>query len=80
LSAPVARPTLATASSGTVAPGTDMVMCLSCHDAHGSQYDYILKYDYTVMTAGAYGNIPAAQLVGGCLACHTEKGVLPANR
>ena len=80
LSAPVARPTLATASSGTVTPGTDMVMCLSCHDAHGSEYDFILKYDYTTMTAGAYADIPAAQVAGGCLACHTEKGVLPENR
>ena len=80
LSAPVARPTLYTASSGTVTPGTDLVMCLSCHEAHGSQYDYILRYDYTTMTAGGFGDIPTAQANGGCLACHTTKGVLPANR
>jgi predicted CXXCH cytochrome family protein len=80
LSAPVARPTLYTASSGTVTPGTDLVMCLSCHEAHGSQYDYILRYDYTTMTAGGYGDIASAQANGGCLACHTTKGVLPANR
>lgn len=83
LSAPVARPTLYTASSGTVTPGTDMVMCLSCHEAHATANDYILRFDYsatTAMTAGNYIDIPTAQGEGGCLACHTTKGVLPENR
>jgi len=80
LTAPVARPTLFTASSPTVTPGTDMVMCLSCHEAHGSEYDYMLRFDYTAMTAGDYADIPTAQAEGGCLACHTTKGVLPENR
>jgi predicted CXXCH cytochrome family protein len=80
LSAPVARPTLYTAASATVTPGTDMVMCLSCHNAHGSKYDYILKFDYDTMTAGGYASIAAGQAAGGCLACHTTKGVLPENR
>jgi hypothetical protein len=84
LSAPVARPTLYTAASdvvnqsGTVAE--DMVMCLSCHEAHGTEYDYILRFDYTAMTAGGYADIPTATAEGGCLACHTTKGVLPENR
>jgi predicted CXXCH cytochrome family protein len=80
LSAPVARPTLATASSGTVTPGTDMVMCLSCHVAHGSDQDYLLRFDYATMTAGASADIATATGLGGCLACHTTKGVLPENR
>jgi hypothetical protein len=79
LSAPVARQTLA-ASSATVTPGTDMVMCLSCHEAHGSAYDYILRFDYATMEAGGFGSISAAQGAGGCLACHTTKGVLPSLR
>ena len=76
LSAPVARPTLATASSGTVTPGTDMVMCLSCHVAHGSDQDYLLRFDYSTMTAGSGSDATT----GGCLACHTTKGILPENR
>jgi hypothetical protein len=80
VSAPVARPTLATASLPGVTPGTDMVMCLSCHEAHGSENDYILRFDYTAQTAGGYGSIAAAQTEGGCMACHTEKGVLPEFR
>ena len=80
LSAPVARPTLYSASDATVTPGTDMVMCLSCHEAHGTPYDYLLRFDYAAMTAGGYADIATATGEGGCLACHTEKGVLPENR
>ena len=80
LSAPVARPTLDSASSGLVTPGTDMVMCLSCHEAHGSVYDYLLRFDYTSMTAGGFADTSSAKDTGGCLACHTTKGVLPENR
>jgi len=82
-SAPVARQDITIFSGGgstAVSPGNDMVMCLSCHVAHGSDQDYILRFDYTTMTAGFYGDIPTAQAAGGCLACHTTKGVLPQNR
>ena len=78
--APVARPTVVSSASATVQPGTDLVMCLTCHAAHGTAYDYMLRFDYTTMTAGFYGDIPTAQAAGGCLACHTTKGVLPVNR
>ena len=80
ITAPVARPTLYTVISSTVTPGADMVMCLSCHYAHGSPYDYKLRFDYNVMTAGGYADISSAVAEGGCLACHTTKGVLPENR
>jgi hypothetical protein len=94
ISAPVARPDLTsyTGPSSTVAPGTDMVMCLSCHKAHATQNDFMLRFNYGhvdatgkydatgVMTAGQYPSIAAAQAVGGCLACHTTKGVLPQSR
>jgi len=68
---PVARPDLATiAATDLVAPGTDMVMCLSCHRPHGSPYDDMLRWDYGGMIAG--GGTGAA--VGtGCFTCHTEK-------
>jgi len=80
LKAPVARPTLYTASNNTVTPGSDLVMCLSCHVAHGSQYDSKLRFDYQAMIAGGYTDISTARAIGGCLACHTSKGVPPENR
>ena len=77
VSAPVARQDLtAIADTTAVVPGSDMVMCLSCHQAHGSANDYILRFDYTTMTAGSYATQQDAQNAGGCLACHTLKGVI----
>ena len=65
---PVARPVL-TGVSATVTPGTDMVMCLSCHVAHGSPYNDMLRWDYNDMTTGTTG----AGAGNGCFKCHTEK-------
>lgn len=69
---PVARPDLASISaSDAVRPGTDMVMCLSCHRAHGSPYPDMLRWEYTSMSAGtgaAVGNDGT-----GCLKCHSAK-------
>ena len=62
---PVARPSL-TNKSGVVTPDTDMVMCLSCHRAHGSPYPDMLRFNYDDMDAGS-GN------TGGCFNCHTQK-------
>jgi predicted CXXCH cytochrome family protein len=44
---PVSRPDLSGYSgpSGTVTPLTDMVMCLSCHRAHGSPYPKMLRWE-----------------------------------
>jgi len=43
---PVARPSLPSTDPSKVYIGTDMVMCLSCHRAHGSPYFKILRWDY----------------------------------
>lgn len=65
--APIARPQsffvpdLANADS-VVRPGTDIVMCLSCHRAHASPYPDALRWDYSNMSAGR-----------GCYICHTQK-------
>jgi len=93
VTAPVARPDLtAIADTSKVVAGQDMVMCLSCHEAHATPNDFMLRFNYGhvdatgnydgtgVMTAGQYGSVAAAQAAGGCLACHTEKGVLPQSR
>ena len=62
---PVARATLGSVSD-TITLGTDMVMCLSCHVAHGSPYSDMLRWNYDDMVAGGGGS-------GGCFTCHTEK-------
>lgn len=58
--APVARPSLDgwTAASPTVTPGTDLVMCLSCHRAHGSPYASMLRWS-------------GSEDDDGCIICHT---------
>ncbi len=61
--APVARPTTFNFSNSTdsVTPGSDaIVMCLSCHRAHGSEFNSILRWDYSVTP-------------NGCKVCHTQK-------
>ncbi|NDY41531.1 hypothetical protein G3N55_01510 [Dissulfurirhabdus thermomarina] len=45
----------------------DQVMCLSCHRAHGSPYDDMLRWDYQACDAGS----PSADC--GCFVCHTSK-------
>ncbi|MCL4493049.1 MAG: hypothetical protein M1510_14320 [Nitrospirae bacterium] len=64
--APVARQTVYSAPSGVVNPGSDVVMCLSCHMSHASKYPSMLRWDYTQMVAGGGGS-------GGCFTCHTQK-------
>ncbi|MFH1014311.1 MAG: cytochrome c3 family protein [Nitrospirota bacterium] len=66
IQAPVARPTVYDTPSSVVTPGTDVVMCLSCHAAHATPYADILKWDYSAMVAGGGGS-------GGCFTCHTQK-------
>jgi hypothetical protein len=68
--APVARQTVFDSISSTISPGTDVVVCLSCHAAHATPYADILKWDYTTMIAGGGGS-------GGCFTCHTQKNQPP---
>lgn len=69
--APVGRVTIPNAVSSTVNPGTEdaIVLCISCHRAHGSDYDDILRWDYDNMNAGAGAGYEGT----GCFTCHTEK-------
>lgn len=73
---PVARPAIPTTAQGpsdVVNPGDDttrqgaIVMCLSCHRVHGSEYDDILRFNYAAISAGT-GNADV-----GCFVCHTSK-------
>jgi len=68
---PVAKPTVDTTPDTTVNPGTDMVMCLSCHRPHGSPYPDLLRWDYLSQEAG--GDPGEGTLDQGCFYCHTQK-------
>ena len=47
---------------------TAVVMCLSCHRAHGSPYPDMLRWDYSGMVSGNGGNTGQ-----GCFVCHSQK-------
>ena len=64
---PVARPILPDAPDSKVYIGTDMVMCLSCHRAHGSQYYKMLRWDYKGESS------TLSEALSGCNVCHTAK-------
>jgi predicted CXXCH cytochrome family protein len=71
--APVARGSVKTSSGSTVTPGlatgdnSAIVMCLSCHRAHGSPEPGLLRWTYSGMVAGGGGADT------GCFTCHTSK-------
>jgi predicted CXXCH cytochrome family protein len=67
--APIARTNLALADNSVVTPGSgsDVVACLSCHVAHGSDNAGMLRFDYNSMIAGGGENGT------GCFVCHTTK-------
>ncbi|MEW6220091.1 MAG: cytochrome c3 family protein [Thermodesulfobacteriota bacterium] len=66
--APPARTSLPGAMSAVVAPEQDAVTCLSCHMAHASPYEDMLRWDYSGMIAHSAG-----AAAGGCFTCHTTK-------
>jgi len=75
LSVPVARGAVATNAQGsrsTVIAGDSttvdgaIVMCLTCHRAHGSPEDDMLRFTYTDMIIGSSDTT-------GCFVCHTDK-------
>lgn len=63
--APVARQKVPAVASDKVEPGSDVVICLSCHRAHSGPYAHILRWDYDAIFAG--------KGEGGCFICHTSK-------
>jgi predicted CXXCH cytochrome family protein len=67
MTAPVARPNLSQlpANPNMVRPGTDVIMCLSCHRAHGSPYYKMMRWDYT--------STNLLDVLSGCIVCHTSK-------
>jgi hypothetical protein len=64
--APVARPDPFNVQDTTeVTPGTDIVMCLSCHRAHGTPYYKLMRWDFRS------SDLDTA--LSGCAVCHTNK-------
>ena len=53
-----------------ITPGTNdsIVLCISCHRAHGAEYPDLLRWDYDTMNAGQ-----ASTPNTGCFICHTTK-------
>jgi len=68
---PVAKPSVDATPDTTVNPGTDMVMCLSCHRPHGSPYPDMLRWNYTQQIANS--DPGEGTLDQGCFYCHTKK-------
>lgn len=59
---PLARQAIPAPSNNTITGG--VVMCLSCHRAHASQYAKILRWDYK--------NTDLVTAVSGCAVCHSS--------
>jgi hypothetical protein len=64
--APIARASSFEFSKSEIVPGADSVICLSCHMAHASPYESMLRWDYDAIVTGEEGK-------DGCLICHTGK-------
>jgi hypothetical protein len=63
---PVGRPeTDFPSDPGKVRPGTDRVICVSCHRIHGSPYFKMMRWDYN--------GWPGNALTNGCSICHSSK-------
>ena len=58
---------LSTVNAGT-ADGTAIVLCVSCHRAHGTEWPDLLRWNYDDMIAGQ-SSTPNE----GCFICHTTK-------
>jgi len=66
---PVASQDVTNVLSAVTFSNDTIVMCLSCHRAHGTKYSDILRWDYSKMVAGNAGGYANK----GCFACHTSK-------
>ncbi len=69
IDAPVARTLVPDSANSAVVPGSDVVMCLSCHAAHATDFSDMLRWDYDLMKA----NDPSSPSNSGCFVCHTTK-------
>ncbi|NOQ51623.1 MAG: hypothetical protein GQ578_05340 [Desulfuromonadaceae bacterium] len=69
LAAPIGRTgTLPENANSVVTPGSDAVICLSCHASHASDYPDMLRWDYVNDCTAGVANPNC-----GCFTCHTSK-------
>lgn len=61
------------AQSGTFTASDAIVMCLSCHRAHASQYMDSLRWDYATIATGGGSDTTR------CFVCHTSKDGVAGN-
>ncbi len=75
LQAPVASTTYTTVlETVQVTPGDAVVMCISCHRAHGTPNADLLRWDYAGMQAHVDASAGTGAAPGtGCFVCHTTK-------
>ena len=66
---PVGNTAGAVKSTVLSASGDAIVLCISCHRAHGSPYADLLRWDYSQCQASSSPQSSAC----GCFACHTSK-------
>lgn len=66
VAAPVASAAVTTVLQTVTFSDDTIVTCISCHRAHGTPYDDLLRWDYSTVSAGGGGT-------GGCFECHTTK-------
>ncbi len=66
VAAPVASVDVTTVLQTVTFNNDTIVTCISCHRAHGTPYDDLLRWDYSSISAGGGGS-------GGCFECHTTK-------
>ncbi len=64
--------TLYTAADGAGTTGADRVFCLSCHFAHGSPYNDILRWDYAVDPIVGNQTAKGVPTNVGCQQCHNR--------
>jgi len=63
---PVGSAVVTSVLSSVTGSGDTIIVCVSCHRAHGSPYDYSLRWDYKSWPGGATA-------YNGCGDCHTVK-------
>ncbi len=67
VAAPVASADVSSVVSTVTFNDDTIVTCLSCHRAHGTPNDDLLRWDYNNIAIAGSGN------TGACFACHTTK-------
>ncbi|MBU4257828.1 MAG: hypothetical protein KKI12_07390 [Proteobacteria bacterium] len=72
LTAPLARQAIPDSALSGISLNSDVIMCLSCHGAHATNYYKLMRWDYASDTLLSPTPVPTDALYG-CIICHTSK-------